>query len=163
MRTYREWSPTPYDQRGLNADELDRGDWIVLPTIRTRDSGPLDRSNFDAALERLGGESDTVEVHRFGHWACGWLEIVLVDPERRDDAQAIQDRLADYPVLDEDALGTLEFNEAADAWDAMRPSDRIEWLRRDRHDCGSLAELLAAIRGGELPQGVDVARLAGGC
>lgn len=163
MRTYREWSPTQYDRAGLNADDLERGAWLVLPTIRTRDSGTLERCNFDAALEQLGGESDTVEIHRFGHWACGWLEIVLVDPSRIADAQAIEDRLEDYPVLDEDALGTLEFDEAADAWEAMRPSDRIDWLRRDRHDCGSLAELLAAIRGGELPQGVDIARLAGGC
>jgi hypothetical protein len=163
MRTYKEWSPTPYDQRGLNADDLERGAWLVLPTIRTRDSGPLERCNFTAALEQLGGESDTVEIHRFGHWACGWLEIVLVDPSRLADAQAIEDRLADYPVLDEDALSDLEFEEAAEAWEAMRPSDRIDWLRRDRHECGSLAELLGAIRGGELPQGVDVARLAGGC
>ena len=88
---------------------------------------------------------------------------MLVDPSRLADAQAIEDQLEDYPVLDEDSLRDLEFEEAAEAWEAMRPVDRVDWLRRDRHECGSLAELLAAIRGGELPEGVDVGRLAGGC
>ena len=163
MRTYKEWSPTQYDRAGLNANELERGAWLVLPTIRTRDSGPLERSNFAAALEQLGGESDTVEVHRFGHWACGWLEIVLVHPSRLADAQAIEDELEDYPVIDEEALSELEFEEASETWHAMSEADRIDWLRHDRHGCGSFAELLGAIRGGELPRGVDVARLAGGC
>ena len=38
---------------------------------------PDDEGLLTATLRRLGGESTTVQVHRFNHWACGWFEIIL--------------------------------------------------------------------------------------
>jgi len=102
MITYSEFQPTVFDSKG--AFLPDRQDWIVVLAGRTRDSGALEQSNFATALKRLGGESNSVEVHRFDHWTVGWLEIILV--ERGSDqvhiADAIEDALADYPVLDDD-------------------------------------------------------------
>lgn len=70
---------------------------------RTRDSDALDESNFRTALAMLGGESDTVEVHRFGHWGPGWFEVILVAPgsEAQRLAEHIEDSLQEYPILDE--------------------------------------------------------------
>jgi hypothetical protein len=78
MQTYSQYRPTGFDSRGLGLP--DRQDWLVLPVIQTRDSGPLEQSNFASALKAVGGESETVEVHRFGHWGPGWFEIIIVAP-----------------------------------------------------------------------------------
>jgi hypothetical protein len=88
----------------------DRQDWLVLPCSRTRDSEALDRANFDAALESLGGWSDTVETHRFGHWGPGWFGLILVKPgtEAERIAREIESALADYPVLDDERLSEYE-------------------------------------------------------
>lgn len=83
MQTYAEFRPTAFDRRGAFLDD-DRRAWYVLPVTRTRDSGTFDQSNFETALRILGGESETCEVHRFGHWGPGWFEIILVHPERTD-------------------------------------------------------------------------------
>lgn len=113
LQRYSEFKPTPYDSRGLNLP--DQQDWFVLPTTQTRDSDVVDRSNFRTALELMGGESETVEVHRFGHWACGWFEIIIIHPSLYDKAVAeIVDPLESYPVLDEDDMSQLEFEESAD-------------------------------------------------
>lgn len=56
------------------------GDWFVAPISQTRDSEDYEAQLFEEKLEELGGESDTVAVLRFGHWACGWLDIIVLDP-----------------------------------------------------------------------------------
>lgn len=83
---------------------------------QSRDSDILEQSNFAVALERLGGESkcdcdDPTEcrceviVARVGHWACGWVECILIH-ESATDKLEIADQLRveyeAYPVLDED-------------------------------------------------------------
>lgn len=76
--------------------------WLCGLT-RTRDSDTLAESNFESALNRLGGESDNVEVHRFGHWACGWLERIMVkaDTDQARELYSIYKDLENYPVLDD--------------------------------------------------------------
>lgn len=73
---YAEFSLTQFDTKGLGLP--DRQDWEVLPVSRSRDN---DDPKFRRKLKKLGGESATVEVHRFRHWAIGWFEIILVAPE----------------------------------------------------------------------------------
>src|SRR3569623_751864 len=43
-----------------------------------RDSDNVTRSNFDVALQHLGGPSDTVEVVKERHWAFGWLKWISI-------------------------------------------------------------------------------------
>jgi hypothetical protein len=115
MQTYANYRPTTFDTAGLGLD--DRQDWLVLPVIQTRDSQTLELSNFRSVLESLGGESDMVEVHRFGHWGPGWYEIILVHPSLAQQAQEIEGALADYPVFDETDLSQAEIDAEDDAWD----------------------------------------------
>ena len=49
MQTYREYSPTSFDVKGLALD--DRQDWLVLGVSKTRDSEPRALSNFDATIK----------------------------------------------------------------------------------------------------------------
>lgn len=128
---YADYAPTAFDGRG--AFLPDRQDWIVLPVIQTRDSGPMEFSNFAAALEILGGEGETVEVHRFGHWGPGWFEIILVDPAdsaRVAVAEDIENRLADYPLLDEEDFSRREWEDYEAGWESYGWSEFIRLLAK---------------------------------
>lgn len=129
MQTYAEYRPTGFDAAGLGLP--DRQDWIVCPVIQTRDSGPLDASNFDAAVKILGGESDTVEVHRFGHWGPGWSEIILVSPERAGEVEELESALENHPVLDEDDLSEREHEEYMESWERWGCSEFIDALKSE--------------------------------
>jgi len=133
MRTYKTHQPTRYDATGLGADRLGIGDWLVAPVSQTRDSGTIDRSNFRVCLRQLGGESDTVQVHRFGHWGPGWYEIIVIDPADETAVAAavgIETRLADYPILDEDDHSELEHQETTDYWAQCSVADRVRYISR---------------------------------
>lgn len=106
---YKDFAPTGFDCKGLALD--DRQDWIVVPCTQNRDSEALDQSNFAAALKILGGESKTVEVHRFGHWARGWFEIIICHPSLDNQVEEIKRRLENYPVLDEEDFCDREYEE----------------------------------------------------
>ncbi len=109
MIPYSEFQPTALDPIGWHLD--DRQHWLLAPVCRTRDSSLLSYSNFEIALAMLGGESETVEVHRFDHWGLGWFEIILIDPgdvDRVTRALAIECALEDDLILDEEDYATRE-------------------------------------------------------
>lgn len=143
MQTYREYAPTGFDRAG--AFLPDRQDWYVIPCGRNRDSSCLERCNFEMCIRILGGESDTCEIHRFGHWGCGWFEIILVHPSRAEDGAAIENDIAAYPVLSEDRLSEMEWTEACETWAHMRLRDRIE-------ACAHFRISIFAARRDELPE-----------
>lgn len=110
-------------------------DWpeMFVFLTRHRDSDALGRSNFVVALDTLGGESETVQVIRDSHWACGWVEWIAINESDADalaKAQRMCERLENYPVLDEMHFGQLEWDEASDWWARMSVCDRLEILQR---------------------------------
>jgi hypothetical protein len=112
MQKYSEFAPTGFDHKG--AFLSDQQDWLVLPVSRNRDDGqPLTESNFETALEILGGERENIcEVHRFGHWGPGWFEIIIINPRAGKTlkrAEGIENNLADYPVLNEEDFSQREY------------------------------------------------------
>ena len=84
----------------------------MFPCGRNRDSDLLEESNFACALKELGGEGENVEVHRFGHWASGWFEILIVNPntEAAKEALRLEEKLNNYPVLDEDDFSQRRYD-----------------------------------------------------
>lgn len=131
MLRYNEYRPTQFDTAGAFLG--DRGNWLVVPVIQTRDSGPLELSNFTAALKMLGGEGDNVEVHRFGHWGPGWFEIIIVRPEtaEAETAADIERSLEDYPLLDDSDFSEREFQDYQDSWNDWGWKDFIRHLRTE--------------------------------
>ena len=150
MQRYKEFRPTGFDCKGLALD--DKQEWFVLPCGRNRDSDCLAESNFYSALKSLGGESDDVEVHRFGHWACGWFEIIIVRPESAAEKEArdIEAALADCPILDESDHSERELEAANETWqNCYSVSERIEYIRehRNQFEFRSFVDMLACARG----------------
>jgi hypothetical protein len=149
MLTYKEYAPSTFDTPGLGLP--DRQDWLVV-IGRNRDSDCADESNFAAALERLGGESETVEVHRFGHWACGWIEIIIVAPEgpQAVEAYRIEDDLDVYPLLDENDHSEREAEAAVETWrHCYSPTERIAYIRanRSQFEFRTFSDMLGSVRG----------------
>ena len=123
MQTYSKWSPTAFDQPGHMLDE--QQDWLVVPVGRSRDADLYAESNFEAALEMLGGEGEDVEVHRFGHWAAGWVEILIVRPFTAANATAeeIEESLENYPILDEGLHNEKVMEAEGEAWENWAEHD----------------------------------------
>ena len=144
-------NPTGWDSYDNYLGETPSKDWAVL-LGRNRDSDVLTESNWQAALELLVGESETVNIHRFGHWACGWLEYLCVrimSPAHLI-AQKIESDLENYPVLDEEDYCEREQGAAESVWaDCYNPKERIEYIREnpDQFDFNSFADVLGCVRG----------------
>lgn len=118
-----------------------------------RDSGALDRANFDAGLKAIGGESETVIVVRESHWAVGWVEWIAIhqdDEKALGEASDIVAGLEDYPVVNEELLSEYEQTEADETWKGCYcPSERIEYIRahRSQFEFHDFADLLGCVRG----------------
>jgi len=93
-----------------------------------------------------------VEVHRFGHWACGWFEIILVRPDTNaaKTAEEIEAALADYPILDECDHSEREMGAANETWQCcFSNAERIKYIRdhRSEFEFHSFADMLGCARG----------------
>jgi hypothetical protein len=71
-------------------------------------------------------------IERFGHWAVGWVEYLLVKPgtEAEAVAEKLLARLEDYPILDEMHFSQLEWDEATDYWVSLPLAERVELCER---------------------------------
>lgn len=123
----------------FRANELDDAEnWAVIYTHH-RDSGLLDESNaaaIEAAMEPFteAGDPDVI-AERHSHWACGWIDgfaIRAFKDGKITDAfrkyQELADRLADYPILDEQDYSRREYeatfeNLADAAWQLKHQFD----------------------------------------
>lgn len=156
MQTYKTFRPTPFDAAGIGSFGHGIGEWLVAPVSQTRDSGTLDRSNFRSFLRALGGESDTVQVHRFGHWGPGWFELILIDPadvKAVEMAEEIESALADYPLVDEDDHSALESEETYAYWQRMSVADRVHEIGRANVNASDSARIsVFAARRDEMPE-----------
>ena len=119
---YSHHTPTAFDN---HISIEDRENWLVAPCTRNRDSDVFTRANFEAQLSWLNKKNCEFEVHSFGHWACGWYEIVLVHPSHAEIVEEIEGSIEDYPVLDEDLYSSMQYNEAQDLWYNMSVRGRI--------------------------------------
>lgn len=118
LQTYNSFAPTCFDNP--RAFLPDRQNWLLAPSSQTRDSGALDRSNFNTMeklLKDVDPNSQDHENHRFGHWGPGWFELLIIRPGStcQQVAENAATALAEYPVLDEEDFSNREFEEACEA------------------------------------------------
>jgi hypothetical protein len=113
MTTFRDFSPSQFDARGLGATD-DNGDWFVVPVYyHPRTAEILETSNWEALCACMSDvDPDAVdhERHLFGHWATDF-ELIIVRPGSAAalEAERIVAALADYPVLDDEDHSQREY------------------------------------------------------
>ncbi len=144
-------SPSGFDSLSNYVGQTEFPGWDCFLT-QNRESSVLETCNFAEGLKALGGESDDVHVHRFGHWACGWWEALAVKQGTAAHTLAVEmeARLADYLVLDEEAFSQAEQEEADLIWrDCYDVPQRIAYIRqfRQQFEFHDWADLRACIRG----------------
>ncbi len=101
--------------------------WFLAPIGQHRDSETLEKCNFDVQVERLrqnAKEDENFHINRFGHWAVGWVEIVIVkkDTTAYEVACSVQSEIDDYPVLDEEL-----YHEYRDKYDRTEIDIEVVW------------------------------------
>lgn len=127
---------------------------------QSRDSSALDRANFDAmwkrisALPEMDGDGESSRrIVREGHWAVGWVEWIAIhesDTAALDLADSIMGKMEDYPVIDEELWSEYENEECRETWEnCYDPTERVDYFRRHSYTCTAMADLFAAIRGGD--------------
>ena len=135
-------------------DDTDYREWFGF-VGQSRDSGALERSNFEVAtaeLERIDPEGTDWRTERYGHWAVGWIEETYVRPGSKcqEYAEEIREALENYPVIDEEHYSDLETAEADEVWKTcFNWRERLEYVREnpDQFEPYSLADLLGCVRG----------------
>lgn len=129
-----ELSHHPENYFGIIHDLMDEG-FSDGMFGRSRDSSPLEISNYETAREALskwiargGWDTDgagndyfdgAVSVESSSHWAVGWVETIHVRMRNRKGeftkafrvACNLLSRLEDYPVLDEDDWSRREYED----------------------------------------------------
>ena len=99
--------------------------WGRSGISQNRDSKPLEQSNFAVITEDLLERfPDECQISSSNHWAVGWLEELYVQVYTDDTKSEItpvweavceyQDKLADYPVIDEGDYSARELEDAID-------------------------------------------------
>ena len=143
-------NPSGLDSLANYMGEVPEDKWLCVLT-RSRDSDCLTESNWRIALKMLGGESDSVRIDRFGHWACGWWESlsVLSGSAAHKIGEEIKEKIDRYPVLDEEDWSNLEADEASELWESFSTKDRIDWMRTNYGSMyfHSLSDLIGCARG----------------
>ena len=147
--------PTVFDSAANFSGQVPGPEWDTV-LGRNRDSDCISESNFESALKQLGGESDNVEILRYGHWACGWVEYLNVKrgtPEH-EVAMQICDSLESYPVLDEFDLSERESETANEIWkNCYNEIERIQYIREHRKEFEfyDYSDLISCVRGKHFP------------
>ena len=131
-----QWDhPTGFDSaRNFSGDSDHLHDhYFVAPVSTSRDADILTRSNWDVVTDeilKVARHNDT-EIHRFGHWGCGWYEQLLIhksDTEALKVAEEWCCTLADYPVASDVHYSELQREEAAEYWERMDIKERLKVL-----------------------------------
>lgn len=156
--TLREAAWTQPDNYGGFSPE---GHFVIA--TRTRDSDVLTDSNWSFA-GRLLAESaglESIQAYqegqpfppvydwRAGHWACGWIEYLMVSPDAPESvlqcAADILDSLAGYPVLDDDDFSEREQAARDDFWQSCDIRERADYIRK-ANEYGDKISIFAARR-----------------
>lgn len=138
-----EWEHPPY-YGGFSPV----GDFLAA--VKTRDSGLLERTNWDIIVNALAELNQTHEAPQdpelesgdenyfytfvARHWACGWVEYAMVRRDAPDEYQELlyefESALAGYPILDETAYCVALYEEIYSIWDHAGLRDRMEYCRQ---------------------------------
>ena len=100
-----------------------------------RDSGTIERSNFFCVARDLETVAMDVEtrpeavIATATHCLVGWISTIMIHESASDEMKVraywILAALSDYPVVDDEHLSQLEYDETYEAWERMDLDERI--------------------------------------
>ena len=124
----------PSDYGGFSPD----GDYLIYG--RTRDSSILENSNYELIFEQLRALSSILETDkdepfaydfRASHWACGWVEYILIKQDSPDRLQVlayeILGALSDYPCLSDEHYSEKQYDAIHDYWQDCGTREKMEY------------------------------------
>lgn len=148
IQTMREFLASHTDFfHSLDDTQLDK----LYVCAKHRDSYLIEVSNFDCIEKEFEDLGD--EVIRFGHWAVGWIEYLIVDDtsKNREKLSKIYKDLDNYPVYDEGHWVELQYEEAQDIWEKCYDErERLEFVREHQSSFqfDNMEQVLDCIRRG---------------
>lgn len=147
------------------------GDYCLY--MKTRDSEIMTESNFacikkdmeqfiekgdfpdpNAILDEYGEErpSDWFYTWSAGHWACGWVEYMMVRKDAPEEiiekADEIYCAISDYPIYDENDYSERQDEAMWNYWKSMSMRERIQYCKE------AMESIFAARRDDCIPEGV---------
>lgn len=120
---------------------------------RSRDSGALERSNFEVAWKALQAVSENVQIVSENHWAVGWVEWIAIPADDYAALKAADEMVAavdNYPALDDIDYFKREQTEADETWaNCYNVKERVRYIREhsSQFDFRDLADMLRCVRG----------------
>lgn len=143
-------------------ERLEKNRYAIVYTLY-RDSRLLERHNWEVITEDILEDyidGETLHIIRHNHWACGWIEWVIVDTKKASEklmdlVSEIWSDLDAYPLLNEDQYCEKEWESACEDWSKFyNEKERVEMLRENNdHDANSFYDLLLMAKGIVLPSG----------
>jgi len=91
----------------------ENGEWYVLFNY-FRDADMIDMANLEYIRSFFDMNHVDIAIERASHWAFGWIEYILINPDNTEfvrAAQSIQDRLKDYPLFDDEIYSRLQWEQ----------------------------------------------------
>jgi hypothetical protein len=127
----RKWDyPTSWDSSVNFIGEKPNGYSVYS---RNRESSILENTNFEECLNRLGGESEWVEIVCHKHWACGWIEYLMLKENAPhtliEIAIETTKELDAYPILNEHLYTEAQLDSMQTYWDNLSIKERIDYCK----------------------------------
>ena len=143
---FKDYAPSGWDGKlggsGSNVMFWDREranslmNWIVAPVINTRDTsdGSLQKSNWETLkkwLKKNSPEGRGWSIESFGHWACGYYEIIIAKPGTKayKIVEKASEKMEDYPALDDFDWSNCEYEAAEECWTHLSIKDRMYYIK----------------------------------
>lgn len=135
LKSYREFSPSGMDRKGLGLP--DKQNWLVSGISINRDSDLLSESNWETQeriLAQLDPEGLDHSVERFGHWACGWFEIMIARPgsNAAGKLDELTDTVRECCVLDSSDYSEKKMEAIQSYWNQMSLKEKIQYCQKAR-------------------------------
>lgn len=129
MEKLKNWNPSSWDSRANYMGTNDYDEYFVV-YCKTRDSNSiLCESNWEILCKELHAEENNgVEIVRFGHWACGHYDLLLVSPDSKElsRAEEFYHALENYPVLSDDHYSNKMFEAESEAFNNIESDFRYD-------------------------------------
>lgn len=105
--------------------------FLVAPVSQNRDSDILEKSNFQVVTKEILAKASHKEtkIHSFDHWACGWVEHLLIHPEDEAAIEAGEEwesRLKEVAYANDEHYSNMQSEAYQSHWEDWAKKEFVE-------------------------------------